>query len=271
VDEGLARPQQLRRLVGTALWREELRKPCGRSPHGPSQWPEPFVVQAQASQAPRFKAVRDSQRDSLSPSCHRCKRSKVYAAVNFRCCLPPRWGRKEHTWGACKAHAKLCHHCDGRRQPRPESRPGPTHGVRHWGRAGWWQSWQLEWLKGMGVASRQCPLGWQRPLQQPEPPAGKWGGPRALGKHCDRKQDTECGCGNEARQWAHPLARSRQGVHRCGTSSLRLCPSWVRARTYWNRSKHPLSLRLSRRKPFPPSRCARENPGVWASPMRIPR
>ena len=55
MDEGLARPQQLRRLVGTALWREELRKPCGRSPHGPSQWPEPFVVQAQVSQAPALK------------------------------------------------------------------------------------------------------------------------------------------------------------------------------------------------------------------------
>ena len=35
-------------------------------------------------------------------------------------------------------------------------------------------------------------------------------------------------------------------------------PSWVRARTCWNRAKHPLSLRLSRRRPFPPSRCARE-------------
>ena len=55
MDEGLARPQQLRRLVGTALWREELCKPCGRSPHGPSQWPEPFVVQAHASQAPALK------------------------------------------------------------------------------------------------------------------------------------------------------------------------------------------------------------------------
>ena len=47
------------------------------------------------------------------------------------------------------------------------------------------------------------------------------------------------------------------GLHRCNcgpTPGL----SWVRARTCWNRVKHPLSLRLSRRRPFPPSRCARE-------------
>lgn len=47
------------------------------------------------------------------------------------------------------------------------------------------------------------------------------------------------------------------GLHRCDCGPAP-GPSWVRARTCWNRAKHPLSLRLSRRRPFPPSRCARE-------------
>ena len=171
-------------------------------------------------------------------------------------------GRKGHTWGACKAHAKLCHHCDGRQQPRPESRPGPTHGVRHWWRAGWWQSWRLEWLKGMGVASRQCPLGRQRPLQWPEPPTGKWDGPRELGKHWDSV-------------WAVGTSpcRSRQGVHRCGTSSLRLWPragseqghAGTRQNTRWSCGCRAGDLS------HPAGVLGRGGPGFWASPMRIPR
>ena len=48
------------------------------------------------------------------------------------------------------------------------------------------------------------------------------------------------------------------GLHRCNCGPTP-GPSWVRARTCWNRAKHPLSLRPSRGRPFPPSRCARES------------
>ena len=91
VDEGLARPQQLRRLVGTALWTEELRKPCDRTPHGPSQWPKPFVVQAQAVHAPAATQYGSPKGIAVPPPANGASGPRCMP-VAFRCCLPPRVG-----------------------------------------------------------------------------------------------------------------------------------------------------------------------------------